>query len=310
MKHAPQQHGRPWRSAIRLGLVRSVIGLFATRSLRFNHRLGALIGWVIWITQSKARKTAAANIARCLPELSADEQTALTRLSLIETGKTLTELGPTWYWPRQKTEEMVVSIDHQEIIDRALAEGRGAILLAPHFGAWELGGLMTAAHYPMTILYRPPREPAFERILNEARQRFGARVAPANRHGVKQLLLALRRGELIAILPDQEPSAGEGQFAPFCGHPAYTMTLIHSLIQKTGAVPFFGWMERLPGSAGFRLHYSETPPAISSRVLAESLAAMNEGIEALIRLRPEQYQWTYRRFRRTPPTDHTPADQS
>lgn len=233
------------------------------------------------------------------------EQKHLTRRSLYEAGKTLTEIGPTWYWPRERTEALTRSISHKELIDDALARGKGAILLAPHLGAWELGGLMTARHYPLTILYRPPREPAFEQLINEARCRFGAQVAPANRHGVKQLLLALRRGELVAILPDQEPSAGEGQFAPFCGHPAYTLTLVHSLIQKTGATAFFGWMERRPDSTGYHLHYSEAPPAISSPILAESLAAMNAGIEALVRLRPEQYQWTYRRFRRAPSPDQS-----
>lgn len=306
MKQVPQQHDRPWRSAFRLELLRGLIRLFASRSLKFNHRLGALLGWLFWIAGGKARKTAEANIARCLPALSTAEQTALARQSLIETGKTLTELGPTWFWPRQQTEDMVIAIDRRALIDQALAKGCGAILLAPHLGAWELGGLITAANYPLTVLYRPPREPAFEQLLNQVRQRFGARVAPANRHGVKQLLLALRRGELIAILPDQEPSAGEGQFAPFFGHPAYTLTLVHSLIQKTGATAFFGWMERLPDSGGFRLHYSEVPAAVSSPDPNESLAAMNQGIEALIRLRPEQYQWTYRRFRREPPPADTP----
>lgn len=310
MNQVPQQHGRPWRSAFRLALLRGLIRLFATRSLKFNHRLGALLGWLFWVSGSKARQTAAANIARCLPELSAREQAALTRQSLIETGKTLTELGPTWYWPRPKTEGMVESINNQRLLDEALAAGRGAILLAPHLGAWELGGLMTAASYPVTILYRPPREPAFEQLLNAARQRFGARVAPANRHGVKQLLLALRRGELIAILPDQEPSAGEGQFAPFFDYPAYTLTLVHSLIQKTGATPIFGWMERLSGSRGFHLWYSAAPSAIASPDSAESLAAMNQGIEQLIRSCPEQYQWTYRRFRREPSPPDVPEDQS
>ncbi|ANJ67679.1 hypothetical protein A9404_10085 [Halothiobacillus diazotrophicus] len=304
MKTVPQQRGRPWRSAFRLGLLHGLIRFFAGRSLKFNHRLGALLGWLFWIFGSKARNTAAENIARCLPGLSDDEQAALTRRSLIETGKTLTELGPIWMWPKQKIENLIVQSDRQDLIDSALAKGHGAILLAPHLGAWELGGLITSLHYPVTVLYRPPREPAFETVLNEVRQRFGARVVPANRHGVKQLLLALRRGELIAILPDQEPSAGDGRFAPFFGHPAYTLSLVHSLIQNTGASALFGWMERLPCAAGFHLHFSEAPAGISSPDPDESLTAMNAGLADLILQCPEQYQWTYRRFRRQPEPSH------
>lgn len=300
MKTVPQQHGRPWRSAFRLMLLQGLIRFFAGRSLKFNHRLGAFLGWLFWIFGSKTRNTAAENIARCLPEYSVGEQAALTRRSLIETGKTLTELGPIWMWSKQKTERMVIKTFQRDLIDHALVKGRGAILLAPHLGAWELGGLITSLHYPVTVLYRPPREPAFEAFLNEVRQRFGTHVVPANRHGVKQLLLALQRGELIAILPDQEPSAGDGRFAPFFGHPAYTLSLVHSLIQKTGASALFGWAERLPCAAGFHLHFSEAPAGISSQNPDESLAAMNTGLADLIRQCPEQYQWTYRRFRRQP----------
>lgn len=304
MRTAPQQRDRPWRSALRLWLLRRLIRFFAARSLTFNHRLGTLLGRIFWLLGGKTRRTAADNIARCLPELTTEEQADLVRRSLIETGKTVTELGAIWTWSRRDTEHLVVGSDPRHLLDQALATGRGAILLAPHLGAWELGGLITSLHYPVTVLYRPPREPAFEALLNRVRQRFGARVVPANRHGVKQLLLALRRGELIAILPDQEPSAGEGRFAPFFGHPAYTLTLIHSLIQKTGATALFGWVERLPDAAGFHLHFSPAPPGIRSSDPVESLTAMNAGLADLIRQCPEQYQWTYRRFRRQPEPSH------
>ena len=40
---------------------------------------------------------------------------------------------------------------------------------------------------------------------------------------------------MVGILPDQQPKAGEGEFAPFFGKPALTMTLLGRLAQRSGA---------------------------------------------------------------------------
>ncbi|OZB77651.1 MAG: hypothetical protein B7X28_09630 [Halothiobacillus sp. 13-55-253] len=291
-KGTAQSHGRPWRSALRLAFLRSLLKLFARLPLRLSHAIGAGIGWLAWITHSSMRKTAAENIRRCLPELSPSQQTQLLRETLLETGKTLTELGVIWQGSRQQIETLAREVRSEEILTQAMAAGRGVIL--------ELGGLFTATRTPMTTLYRPPREPAFEALMNRSRERFGGRLVPANRHGVKALLMALRRGELVAILPDQEPNVGEGAFAPFFGHPAYTLTLVHNLMQKTGAIAILGRTERLPRGQGYRLGYFEAPIGMYDPDPATALAALNQGIEQMVRENPAQYQWVYRRFRRQP----------
>lgn len=279
--------------------------LFARLPLRLSHAIGAGIGWLAWITHSPMHKTAAENIHRCLPELSPEQQDQLLRETLLETGKTLTELGVIWQGSRQQIETLAREVQNDEILSRAMAAGRGVILLAPHSGAWELGGLFTATRTPMTTLYRPPREPAFEELMKRSRERFGGTLVPANRHGVKALLLALRRGELVAILPDQEPNVGEGAFAPFFGHPAYTLTLVHNLMQKTGAIAILGRTERLPRGQGYRLGYFKAPEGMYDPDPAIALAALNQGIEQMVRENPAQYQWVYRRFRRQPTPSET-----
>lgn len=299
-KRTAQGHGRPKRSALRLFLLRNLLRLFARLPLRLSHTIGAGIGWLAWITHSRMRKTAAENIRRCLPELSSEQQNQLVRNTLLETGKTVTELGVIWQGSRQQIETLAREVRNEEILSQALAAGRGAILLAPHSGAWELGGLFTAMHKPMTTLYRPPREPAFESLMNQSRERFGGKLVPANRHGVKALLLALRRGELVAILPDQEPNVGEGAFAPFFSQPAYTLTLVHNLMKKTGAIAIFGRSERLPYGQGYRLDYFAAPSGMYDPDPATALAALNAGVEQMVRENPAQYQWVYRRFRRQP----------
>jgi KDO2-lipid IV(A) lauroyltransferase len=283
-------------------MIRLFLRVFAALPLSLCHAIGSGLGRLAWLTKSSMRRVAEANIALCLPELTAAQQQQLVKHSLAQTGQTLTELGRIWLGTQPQINALVQGIEGQAHLDAALAIGRGVILLAPHSGAWELGGLYISLSTPMTTLYRPPREPAFERLMTQARERFGAKLVPTNRTGVKALLLALRRGELITILPDQEPNVGEGAFAPFFGHPAYTQTLIHNLMQKTGAVAVFGRTERLALGAGYRVHFSPAPTALYDADARIALAALNAGVELIVRQNPAQYQWVYRRFRRTPTT--------
>lgn len=286
------------RGRLRVGLASLLLRLLGGLSLAGAQRLGRVIGRLFWVTNGKTRRTVEDNLARCLPELDPDERARLARRSLIETGMGLIETGTTWRWPRERIEPVVTGMPGFEQIERALEAGQGAILLAPHMGNWELGGLATAARVPTTIMYRPPREPAMERLLVEARARTGASMAPANLGGVRKALRALKRGELVAILPDQAPRHGEGVTAPFFGQPALTMTLIRTLSRRTDAAVFTGWAERLPGARGFRIHYEPVTEPVGHDDPVEAAMALNREIERVVREEPAQYQWTYRRFRR------------
>src|SRR5690625_2274592 len=125
-------------------------------------------------------------------------------------------------------------------------------------------------------------------------------MAPTNRRGVAQLLKALKRGEIVGILPDQVPEPGSGaEVAPFFGQPALTMTLVHNLIQRTGCSVLSVYAERVPG--GFKMVVLPADQDIFNEQAASSVAALNRSVEACVRRVPEQYQWEYKRLRRLPP---------
>jgi Kdo2-lipid IVA lauroyltransferase/acyltransferase len=119
--------------------------------------------------------------------------------------------------------------------------------------------------------------------------------------GVRRLLQALRDGRAVGILPDQDPGDEGGRFAPFFGHPANTMLLLSRLAMRSGAPVFLLYAERLPRGRGYRLHFQRLSEAIGREPLDDSLAALNGAVEQAIRRRPEQYLWSYRRFKRQPP---------
>jgi len=283
-----------------LRLASLLLDIFAALPLRADHALGSLIGRIAALVPSRMRHVTRRNLALCFPTMSERERRRLERQSLIETGKTLTEVGPLWRWPRDCLLDIIRETPGLEAVERARAEGHGVILLGPHIGAWELVGLYASIRWPMTSLYKPPKQTAMDAPMREARERLGATLVPTNASGVKALLQALKRGEVIGILPDQEPTEGQGVFAPFLGQPAYTMILASRLIRRESAKAFLTFAERLPRGAGFRLHFIPAEEEFYSPDLETSTAALNRGVEACIRIAPAQYQWSYKRFRKRP----------
>lgn len=281
-------------------ILRLLLAAFATLPLRADHALGSLIGRIAALVPSRMRHVTRRNLALCFPAMSEQERRRLERQSLIETGKTLTEAGPLWRWPRERLLGIIRDTPGLDAVEQARAEGHGVILLGPHIGAWELVGLYASIRWPMTSLYKPPKQAALEAPMHEARERLGASLVPTDASGVKALLQALKRGEVIGILPDQEPTDGQGVFASFLGQPAYTMVLASRLIGRGSARAFLTFAERLPRGAGFRLHFIPAEDDFYSADIGTSAAALNRGVEACIRIAPAQYQWSYKRFRKRP----------
>jgi len=127
-------------------------------------------------------------------------------------------------------------------------------------------------------------------LIDSGRSKGLVKLAPANVHGVRSLMQALKKGEAIGILPDQIPNEGDGEWADFFGKPAYTMTLASKLAEKTGAAVIMAFGERLAKGAGYEIHLS----AVES---IATPALLNQAIETQIRQKPTQYLWRYNRYK-------------
>lgn len=262
--------------------------------------LGRLLGKSMWQLRTRARTITEINLARCLPELSPAERERLARSSLIDFGQTALEIAKIWFLPERKVADAIVAVEGEDLLQRGLAEGRGVIVLGPHHGNWEMLGLFLGRYYGLTTMYLPAKDPAVDAVIRSARTRGGTRVAPATAGGVRTLLKILKQGGLVGVLPDQVPKEAGAEFAPFFGAPALTMTLASNLVRKTGARALFGCAFRVGGGKGFRIVFREPGPEFYSADLGRSLAALNRGVEALVRERPQQYQWEYKRFKAQP----------
>lgn len=293
-------------SKLKYFLIAGLLRIIGSMPLGMAQQLGKIVGLMAWSLPTKSRKVTDTNIAICLPELSADEQHRLSKESMAHTGMTLMEVPLMWEWPVERCLGLIKETRGLELVDQALASGRGLVLLAPHLGNWELAGLFFSSRYKMAALYSPPHLPEFEDYMIRVRGRLGSELVRGDRRGLTRLMAILKQGGVAGILPDQSPRGKTNAFAPFFGMEVKTMTLVGKLIQKTGAQALVTYAERLPDGQGFRIVVTDAEPGMGDADPVVAATALNQSVENVVRLSPEQYQWEYKRLRHRPPGETNP----
>ena len=277
-------------------LLTSIVKFLGLLPLCVVRALGRGIGHCLWYSKGRSYRVTMKNVRLCFPGFSDLQQAALVRQSLLETAMTAAEAGPIWRNSWEWLTAKIVAVEGEDILRAELAEGKGLIVLAPHLGNWEVVAPYLANIAHLTAMYKPFPIPELDKLIYEGRSKLHINMAPANRKGVGMLLKALQQGGIVGILPDQIPDEGAGAEAViFFGHLAMTMSLVHSLIDRTQCRVVSVFAMRVCG--GFKLITLPVVADIYSKNKVESLAGMNMSIEHCVRLAPAQYQWEYNRFR-------------
>ena len=277
-------------------MLKRMLQPFACLPLGLLHAAGTALGWLIFLASRRYARRMRENLQSSGLCADTNDCRILLRQSIAEAGKSVAELPAIWLRPQHQVLQLVRECHGWEHVEAALQQGHGLILLSPHMGCFEIAGVYSGARLPLTVLYRPPRMQSLEPLMLEGRTKGNVRLATTDIKGVRALARALKRGEVVGILPDQVPGNGEGVWADFFGRPAYTMTLVGRLAESTGAAVLLTFAERLPRGRGYRLWY-EPLPAPLTRDKAQSAAALNAAIETLVRKYPAQYLWSYNRYK-------------
>ncbi len=256
-----------------------------------------MLGLLVWACSAVYRRRLNANAALA----GYDWHTALG--AAIEAGKMVAELPRIWLG-RPTSYSWLDEVVIQRSWAQATAQQRGILILLPHLGCWEVMGHLLSdqcmrpefGSHPLTAMYRPARKPWLDDIVRASRATPSMRTVPANLGGVRQLLKVLNSGQCTVVLPDQVPPLGMGVWSDWFGQPAYSMTLAAKLLKSTGALPLVCWAERLPYGRGYRAHAKQM--TLDASLPVETLVAqINRAMEDAIRTLPNQYLWSYARYK-------------
>ena len=277
-----------------------VLRLLSSFSFASSQRIGRFLGMLVFIFPGRIKSTTLKNLTLCFPDASSSEIQRLMRQTFIHSGMLAVEMSQAWFWPVEKCLKQIKNINDKDILDSAMEGGSGVICIVPHSGSWEFLNYHILDNYPGMAMYKPAKIPALDTLILRGRNQTGLELVPADASGVKAVFKHLKKGGLTFILADQEPDEKGGVFAPFFGIPAFSMTLIAKLTQKTNARVIAAYSKRLDNHQGFDVYYKSGSEKLYSSDLVEAVTGLNELVESCVQDIPEQYQWTYKRFRKRP----------
>jgi KDO2-lipid IV(A) lauroyltransferase len=251
------------------------------------------------------RRTAIDNLARAFPEWTPAQVRQCARGVFVCFTKTAFE-----FLRSRKVGEAefrsLMRIHGLDLLKEAVDAGRGVLMLAAHYDNWEwLGRRLAMEGLPVTVIARGNNDPKLEALVNETRAAHGLTVV--DRRDVRAALRALKRGEVVGVLPDQNQLTSP-VFVEFFGRPAATAAGPYELAARTGALVVHGITQRAPDDShdAWITEATFPPPTDDARADAQGFmqAAATE-LERMIRERPEQWLWIHKRWRTQPGEERT-----
>lgn len=277
-----------------------IIGLLwlATR-MPFKAQLycGKYVGKLLYCFPGKIKFITTLNIQLCFPELSVAEQNKLIKNNFENLGRALFETAMAWWLPDDKLQQLlhIRGIEHG---DQALAQGKGIILLSPHFACLEMIGRLIAMKYAFTAMYKPHKKQFIAFLLEQFRSRQHVTYIPSNR--MRLLTTALEKNEPVWYAYDVDGGKKHSVFAPFFGISSASLTSVSRLAKLTGAAVVPIQFYRRDDNSGYEIVLSPALSQFPSSNAILDATRLNKCLEDAIRLKPEQYIWQYKRFKTRP----------
>ena len=260
-------------------------------------QIGKVIGRGMQVLLPRRRHIAAINLRLCFPNLSDAQHSDLLHRHFQSLGISLVETAMSWWTPEHKLRPLA-HIEGLEYLDRALALGKGVILLSAHFTTLEIGTHLLAMHTRFHAMYRAHKNPLFEAVMKRAREARCEKAIPSS--DVRGLIQSLKMNQAVWYASDQNYGHKYSIFIPFFGIPAATNPAPVRLAKMSGApiVPFF--IERLSDGKGYCLTLQPMLENVPSDNIEQDMLRIHHLIEQQVLKVPEQYLWVHRRFKDRP----------
>ena len=284
--------------------MRWIIQILGLLSLKHLQQLGSLLGLMTFWFSSKDLQLIKDNLAQA--QIAYAFKANPVKIAQAS-GTMLAE--SLWIWNHPQDCLKLTEVLDWQVVDQAMAEGKGLLMLTPHLGAFEMIPRVLAEHFCATIIYKPAKQAWLNQVIEKGRSHPQMHFVPANIQGVRQVARALQRGQAVGILPDQVPGEGDGVWVPFFGKLAYTAVLPAKLATKNQVptIIFSATRKKIGLGWTIRAMRINKPFDADPSIAAEEL---NRAIEEVILKCPEQYLWGYNRYKQPAGAPPAPSVQS
>ncbi len=277
-----------------------IIGVIGILPLSLAMKLGEQLGKLGYLLDKRHRQVALNNLQKAFAgEKTPEQLREIAQGSFINLGRFFVEFCRFFNLKEEELNQWL-EIEGWENFERASRQGKGVLVVAAHFGNWELMGAATALRgYPCNLIVRPLDNIFLDKIVTSNRVRFGNRLNPKKRV-IPKLIQCLRRGEIVAVLMDQSTAPNEAVLANFFGHPCYTLVTPALLALKTDCALLPVFMVRQEKYKHKLIIAPEVIPVRSDdrqHDLEVNTQRLNDVIEEYVRKYPDHWLWLHRRWK-------------
>ncbi len=261
--------------------------------------LGVASYW-LW---PRLRRVGLFNLRLAFPDWSERERRRVLFRLFQNLGRMLADFAQFPRLNRSNIEPLIV-YDAFENFAQAKEQGKGVLFLTAHFGNWELSSFAHGLYgFPCNFVVRGLDNLRIDALVNAYRSASGG-SAIEKKDFAFQSLRALKQGQSVGILMDQNMQPAEGIFVDFFGRAACTTTGPARLAQKTGVPIVLGLVIWDPKLRKYRLHFDRVEwirRDDPEEEIAVNTANFTRLIEDYVRRYPDHWLWVHRRWKTRPP---------
>jgi len=265
--------------------------------------LARFLGAVAYVFSARSRQLGLANLDVAFGDTKTPaEKRRILRASLGNFALVVLDL--LWF-SRQSAERIAQWFEAAPSLSAILEAPVPRVAVQGHFGNWELAARYAAAHIPLMSVAMPLKNPAVDRLLQQARQMTGQQIV-AREGALKKLVRFLRHGGTVGLVLDQNTAPEEGGiFVDFFGKPVAVSPAAGTLAPLTGAEIAYVCARPRPdgtylGEAPHRISPAEIAALGRDHAARELTRRITGFYEETIRAWPEYWLWSYKRWRFIP----------
>lgn len=187
---------------------------------RLCHWLGELVALIVYAFSRKDRNGLATNLSLALERPIGSSFIRKTIKQIFKNyGHYMVDFFLMPQLPPHKIKRFFAEFKGEEILQKALVNGKGVILLTAHLGNWEFGSVfLWFRNYPLNLVALAHNTSSTNTLVNRLRENKGIKVIEVNRSSFSgiEILRCLRNNEIVAMIGDRD-FFGHGRLTTFFG---------------------------------------------------------------------------------------------
>ena len=291
------------RHRLEYALVWPVVKILGAMPRPVARAAAIVLAGAVYHLHWRLRKVGLRNLEIAYPEMTAAERKRIVRGVFVSLGRQLAEFCRFPRYTRDNVAQVAV-YEGFENFDAAQRRGKGVLFLTAHLGGWEVGSFVHSIHgHTMRIVVRALDNPYLDRLVERYRTLHGNSTFE-KQDFARGLISAMRAGETVGLLMDQNMTPPAGVFVDFLGVPACTASGIARVALRTDSsvVPAFTiWDDvRRKYRITFAPRLTLPKTGDDERDVVNATQLFTTVIEEYVRKFPDQWLWVHRRWKTRP----------